>query len=289
MRTSQVSECPGCFRTSRVEHAKDTTLRIQVCPKKGISPTILLWGWDWDHQTYSREGYGSLGLCHFSSSWVLFLLLNIVIFALDAWEIPENTPEAVMTSLWFCIPLTSFHATKNWEDMWTNKLIPTIILGGPTWDVYQESRKDTLASQRIIYPLPAVHFWVDKTSSSGERCDMWSFPCKILAPTSYKWRYSCSPYKWHINTPLFRCENTNTIPIGMEFLPWPFIGVITSIITSRVSSWRDDVSLPRGHNPSLPVIPCEDRCLAPQTPPEVKAFRWCKNLYSQGIWRRLED
>jgi len=21
-----------------------------------------LWGWDWDHQTYSREGYGSLGL-----------------------------------------------------------------------------------------------------------------------------------------------------------------------------------------------------------------------------------
>ena len=37
------------------------SLRIQVCPKKGINPTILLWGWDWDHQTYSREGYGSLG------------------------------------------------------------------------------------------------------------------------------------------------------------------------------------------------------------------------------------
>ena len=30
------------------------SLRIQVCPKKGINPTILLWGWDWDHQTYSR-------------------------------------------------------------------------------------------------------------------------------------------------------------------------------------------------------------------------------------------
>ena len=28
---------------------------------EGISPVILLWGWDWDHQTYSREGYGSLG------------------------------------------------------------------------------------------------------------------------------------------------------------------------------------------------------------------------------------
>ena len=23
------------------------TLRIQVCPEKGINPTILLWGWDW--------------------------------------------------------------------------------------------------------------------------------------------------------------------------------------------------------------------------------------------------
>ena len=39
------------------------SLSIQVCPKKGINPTMLLWGWDWDHQTYSREGYGSLGFC----------------------------------------------------------------------------------------------------------------------------------------------------------------------------------------------------------------------------------
>ena len=37
------------------------SLSIQVCPKKGINLTIPLWGWDWDHQTYSREGYGSLG------------------------------------------------------------------------------------------------------------------------------------------------------------------------------------------------------------------------------------
>ena len=40
---------------------ENLSLSIQVCPKKGINPTILLWGWDWDHQTYSREGYGSLG------------------------------------------------------------------------------------------------------------------------------------------------------------------------------------------------------------------------------------
>ena len=39
------------------------SLRIQVCPKKGVNrSTILLWGWDWDHQTYSRKGYGSLGI-----------------------------------------------------------------------------------------------------------------------------------------------------------------------------------------------------------------------------------
>ena len=43
---------------------KNCTLRIQVCPKKGINPTILLWGCDRDHQTYSREGYGSFGLEH---------------------------------------------------------------------------------------------------------------------------------------------------------------------------------------------------------------------------------
>ena len=42
----------------------DVSLSIQVCPKKGINPTILLWGWDWDHQTYSREGYGCLGFYH---------------------------------------------------------------------------------------------------------------------------------------------------------------------------------------------------------------------------------
>ena len=36
------------------------TLRIQIYPKKGISPVILFWGWDWDHQSYSRDGSGFL-------------------------------------------------------------------------------------------------------------------------------------------------------------------------------------------------------------------------------------
>ena len=46
-------------------------LRIKVCSKKWINPIMLLWGWDWDHQTYSREGSGFLGdgfLCLFFPS-----------------------------------------------------------------------------------------------------------------------------------------------------------------------------------------------------------------------------
>ena len=31
-------------------------LSIQVCPKKGINPAILWWGWDWEHQTYENSG-----------------------------------------------------------------------------------------------------------------------------------------------------------------------------------------------------------------------------------------
>ena len=30
-----------------LDQKKDVSLRIQVCPKKGINPTVLLWGWDW--------------------------------------------------------------------------------------------------------------------------------------------------------------------------------------------------------------------------------------------------
>ena len=50
-------------------------LRIQICPKKGLNPKILLWGWDWDHQTYCREGYGSLGMYwDYKSSAITFLV-----------------------------------------------------------------------------------------------------------------------------------------------------------------------------------------------------------------------
>ena len=38
-----------------------TSLRIQICPKEGIIPKILFWGWDWNPESYSREGSGFLG------------------------------------------------------------------------------------------------------------------------------------------------------------------------------------------------------------------------------------
>ena len=45
----------GCF----------LSVRIQICPKKGIThdyPYIpILFGWDWNPQSYSREGSGFLG------------------------------------------------------------------------------------------------------------------------------------------------------------------------------------------------------------------------------------
>ena len=46
------------------------SLRIQICPKKGNFPIILFWGWDWDHQSYSREGSGFLGDYHFTVAFV---------------------------------------------------------------------------------------------------------------------------------------------------------------------------------------------------------------------------
>lgn len=40
-----------------------TTLRIQICSKKRISPIYNpVLGWDWDHQSYAREASGFLRL-----------------------------------------------------------------------------------------------------------------------------------------------------------------------------------------------------------------------------------
>ena len=48
-----------------------------MCPKKGINPTILLWGWDWEHQTYSRERYGSFGNKKMVVHGEILLLIDI--------------------------------------------------------------------------------------------------------------------------------------------------------------------------------------------------------------------
>ena len=45
-----------------VHNSNHLSLRIQVCPKNPgfFLSFILFWGWDWDHQSYSREGFGFL-------------------------------------------------------------------------------------------------------------------------------------------------------------------------------------------------------------------------------------
>ena len=53
---------------------KDQSLRIQICPKEGINPTILFWGWDLYHQSYSRDGSGFLGNGLLEKTKCLFLV-----------------------------------------------------------------------------------------------------------------------------------------------------------------------------------------------------------------------
>ena len=56
-------ECCLMFWGTRVRlPGRVYALRIRICPKEGVNPTILLWGWDRDHRTYCREGFGSLGM-----------------------------------------------------------------------------------------------------------------------------------------------------------------------------------------------------------------------------------
>ena len=58
------------------------SLRIQIYPKKGISPVIVFWGWDWDYQSYSREGSGFLGYLHNP-----ILVISFWLMLVDASEI----------------------------------------------------------------------------------------------------------------------------------------------------------------------------------------------------------
>ena len=83
--------------TQCMEYLK--SLRIQVCPKKGINPTILLWGWDWDHQTYSREGYGSLGTMYI---YTIYIYIYIYIYILYSY-IPTFTPKKLSKNIGACV------------------------------------------------------------------------------------------------------------------------------------------------------------------------------------------
>ena len=92
----------------------DNALRIQVCPKNGISPKILFWGWD---QSYSREGFWILrdrslnGILHSLTSisrnvtGAFFCQCSLV----RSWRVTCLLPLSFCGSLWnalciLCIP-----------------------------------------------------------------------------------------------------------------------------------------------------------------------------------------
>ncbi len=63
-----------------------------VCPKKGIGPpTFLFWGWDCDHQSYSREVFGFLGIYH-QTLQVPKMEVLTYISCMDTAYVRENPP-----------------------------------------------------------------------------------------------------------------------------------------------------------------------------------------------------
>ena len=60
------TECSDSKRDDSLGHKRSAFLflRIQVCPLEGITPKILLSGWDWNPQSYSRNRFGFLGFRH---------------------------------------------------------------------------------------------------------------------------------------------------------------------------------------------------------------------------------
>ena len=69
------------------------SLRIQVRPKEGITPRNLLWGWDWNPKSYSRNGLGFLWGVDVRSSFIanfdVWMFPKIGV-AQNGWFIMEN-------------------------------------------------------------------------------------------------------------------------------------------------------------------------------------------------------
>ena len=72
------------------------SLKIQICPWKGISPIFLFWGWDWDHQSYSRERSGFLGIYKFINGCLVisnhFLYKDLVHHPLESQPFINGWP-----------------------------------------------------------------------------------------------------------------------------------------------------------------------------------------------------
>ena len=74
-----------------------------MCPEKGITPTFLFKGWDWNPQSYSREGFGFLGIMTHGMMYIIgyfettFIINQHVLWPMEATKGPgsdENTWDA---------------------------------------------------------------------------------------------------------------------------------------------------------------------------------------------------
>ena len=96
------------FDTSQVVqdffHQLVLTLRIQICPKKGISPIILFSGWDWDHQSYSRKGSGFLGIGQFTTPNAQWAQCMVYLPTFTRQRLPKCRSIDHTLSIWEFIP-----------------------------------------------------------------------------------------------------------------------------------------------------------------------------------------
>ena len=97
------------------------SLRIQICPKKGICSIFLFWGWDWDDQSYSREGSGFLGYIYIYLyiSIYIYLYISIYKYKYIFWGHPQPTNSGVREGLvwgpFIKMNKLLFHWHRGWE------------------------------------------------------------------------------------------------------------------------------------------------------------------------------
>ena len=137
-----------------IKNGNKYTLRIQICRWKGISPIFLFWGWDWDHQSYSREGSGLIRdipyhpweFYIYLHEWLIFMVTLIVgkyTSLMDAMGMKK------WTSLDICDFYLRFSKFQQYLKWWTNHWKPKCPVGAPVRSVATKSVLSRLKSSML--------------------------------------------------------------------------------------------------------------------------------------------